>query len=303
MQRPCIEQPCCSHHGSLPSTCRSWRAASRFPALRTLASLQQPDSRRPAGGSCSRQAERLKADAAAGALGGRAASAELLSLGTPLGGQRQLGGRGGGRAGKLKVAVDVDEGAPGSARLRPAALRSSVGGWQARVAMNLSRGRGMRCPTAGHAAVWHRRGCPPCAAVQTRSLACCPAAAVLGRFLHSLNQFLAEVEGKHFDVPDYFAYDFAKVGRRRALQIWSARERAGQRSRCAGRRARTLHDGSTRGRARTLASHPGPQRLARAAGVALLPGRVQPARARVLHQRPFCGGHRGHRWCVLCGWD
>lgn len=146
MQRPCIEQPCCSHHGSLPSTCRSWRAASRFPALRTLASLQQPDSRRPAGGSCSRQAERLKADAAAGALGGRAASAELLSLGTPLGGQRQLGSRGGGRAGKLKVAVDVDEGAPRSARLRPAPLRSS--GWQTRVAMNSSRRRVMRCPTA-----------------------------------------------------------------------------------------------------------------------------------------------------------
>ena len=35
--------------------------------------------------------------------------------------------------------------------------------------------------------------------------------AVLGRFLHSLNQFCREAYGMDFDVHDYHVYDFAKV--------------------------------------------------------------------------------------------
>lgn len=39
-----------------------------------------------------------------------------------------------------------------------------------------------------------------------------PTGAVLGRFLHSLNQFCAEAYGMRYEVGDYWAYDFAKVG-------------------------------------------------------------------------------------------
>lgn len=35
--------------------------------------------------------------------------------------------------------------------------------------------------------------------------------AVLGRFLHSLNQFCLEEHGREYQVSDYFLYDFAKV--------------------------------------------------------------------------------------------
>ena len=42
---------------------------------------------------------------------------------------------------------------------------------------------------------------------QTWSLTC----AVLGRFLHSLNEYCEEEHGLHYDISDYDEYDFHKV--------------------------------------------------------------------------------------------
>ncbi|EFN53768.1 hypothetical protein CHLNCDRAFT_10527, partial [Chlorella variabilis] len=40
---------------------------------------------------------------------------------------------------------------------------------------------------------------------------------VLGRFLHSLNQFCREAYGLRYDVSDYWVYDFAKARARRGM--------------------------------------------------------------------------------------
>ena len=48
---------------------------------------------------------------------------------------------------------------------------------------------------------------------------------VLGRFLHSLNQFALEEYGLDFDLTDYHEYNFAKVSFQRAERFSCGRAR------------------------------------------------------------------------------
>jgi len=57
----------------------------------------------------------------------------------------------------------------------------------------------------------HSQHCRP-AVSRPFNWSCPLCAAVLGRFLHSLNQFCREAYGMDFNVCDYHVYDFAKVG-------------------------------------------------------------------------------------------
>lgn len=42
---------------------------------------------------------------------------------------------------------------------------------------------------------------------------------MLGRFLHSLNQFCHEAYDMRYSVSDYWVYDFAKVGQGRCILL------------------------------------------------------------------------------------
>lgn len=129
----------------------------------------------------------------------------------------------GARQPRLRVAVDVDEGERGvlsrvcRERLRvwaapAAAARLKLGG---RYGALLRAGQHPRYTRALSHASKALPFAHPTAALALSSAPCrrrAAAAAVLGRFLHSLNQFCAEAYGMSYDVSDYWAYDFAKAG-------------------------------------------------------------------------------------------